>query len=121
MIAGITYELTFDLAPESGDPLRPDAHMTMNLTGSSVGSALFSEVGTNPGRWGPISWFNQSLVFTALTANVTLDMFSDVSTTPSWEMGLDNFAIRAVPEPGTLALLGIGLLGMAASRRRKKV
>ena len=29
--------------------------------------------------------------------------------------------IRAVPEPGTLALLGIGLLGMGLARRKKTV
>jgi len=32
-----------------------------------------------------------------------------------------SFVVASVPEPGTLALFGIGLLGMGLSRRRKKV
>jgi hypothetical protein len=33
-------------------------------------------------------------------------------------VGLDNLTVSAIPEPGALALLGIGLLGLAAMRRQ---
>ncbi|PHQ26370.1 hypothetical protein CLH62_01875 [Marinobacter guineae] len=38
-------------------------------------------------------------------------------TNDGW--GLDNVAVAKVPEPGTLALLGLGLAAMGISRRRK--
>ena len=51
--------------------------------------------------------------------------FTMSQPTDSWVWGMDNlqFGIAdsvAVPEPGTLALLGIGLFGVGLSRRRKK-
>lgn len=45
-------------------------------------------------------------------------------STSSTQFALDNLtvneAIGAVPEPATLAILGLGLLGFAAARRRKQ-
>jgi hypothetical protein len=48
-------------------------------------------------------------------------LFDEIRVSDSDFMLIDNLQFsQAVPEPGTLALLGIGLLGMGAARRRKK-
>lgn len=51
------------------------------------------------------------------------DGISDITLTGFWPGpgAISHVGIYAVPEPGTLALFGIGLLGAALSRRKKAV
>ena len=64
------------------------------------------------------SW--QQVSFSGWTGVKTFTWDSLVPGTSN--IGIDDFEYNAqsVPEPGTLALLGIGLLGMGAARRRRK-
>ncbi len=55
---------------------------------------------------------------------LTIDSFVAGSLTQTW-FGMDNAVVngdvtRAVPEPASVALLGLGLAGMLAARRRRR-
>jgi len=52
--------------------------------------------------------------------NVTGINIYDVTDAAGLVYDTFSYDAAAVPEPGTLALLGLGLLGMGAARRRKK-
>ncbi len=47
--------------------------------------------------------------------------YINIHTLPNHPGGEIRGNVRVVPEPGTLALLGIGLIGMVLARRRKQI
>jgi hypothetical protein len=52
-------------------------------------------------------------------ANSTIGIIFDFTLTPGDSATFTgNFVVEPVPEPGTVLLLGLGLIGLAASRRR---
>jgi Protein of unknown function (DUF642)/PEP-CTERM motif len=116
LIVGAVYDLAFSIASELGCCSQAEVSF---LSGSSTGAQVFTALSSG-NFWTDWSTYNMS--FVASASSVTLQ-FKNVNLGGGIDLGLDNvsvFASTSVPEPGTLVLLGIGLLGMGAARRRKK-
>ncbi|MHB1307491.1 MAG: PEP-CTERM sorting domain-containing protein [Limisphaerales bacterium] len=75
------------------------------------------------GGWGPGGVGDFNLIAaggTAPSGTAAFTLKSNNNTFPGESMVLTSFALVPIPEPGTFALLGLGLVGMAVAFGRKR-
>jgi len=100
---GGSYNINFDFQPDGG---------TTSFFSAVFGAQTLVSLANPPASAYQVLHF----VAQATTANTTLAFnFRD---DPGF-LKLDSVSVTKIPEPGTMALLGIGIAGLWAGRRRK--
>lgn len=102
---GTQYEVSLDLGAH------PSYTNLVCLTVEAAGQSTI--LTTVPGT--TQTWIHHTWRFMATGTTTTLNLKGFLSATS--DIGLDNVMVEAVPEPATLAVLGLGLV--AALRRRR--
>jgi len=131
LAGGTQLQLSFDYITDNAQQARfvvfgMDAGETFsqfppnNCSGCDLlaGSLVSNNLALDLGQW---TTFSTTILlpreFTAIAFGIYFG--SNTTTNPNYVGGIDNASIRAVPEPGTLALLGIALAGLSVASRRK--
>jgi hypothetical protein len=106
--------LTFDHfgADHGGSPANP---YVVNIVIAGVFSEIISRIYPIPGPGA-----TGSTPFTATASSHTLTFIDATPGDNQPSAIFDNIQISTVPEPSTLGLIGLGLLGLDAMRRRRR-
>lgn len=95
-----------------------------DLSGSNVVGNLYSSItdnDVNPNGAGvpPVAtWENRALTLYGVFTGTYVFRIAEVDSSRPFQFGVDNIVVNAVPEPASLALLGLG--GLMMFRRRNK-
>ena len=106
---GQLYRLSFDLSAYTNN----DALLDLAPLQVVVGGVTANFVGTD------LSYLTHTVLFTASAATTTLS-FENIGAFGVNYPQIDNVSVAAVPEPGSLALVGLSLAAFALRLRRKK-
>lgn len=109
LTVGQKYRLSFDVVTAYGNDNAP-AELQLSIGGDQVASVT-APLGTE-------QWKNVFAEFVFTGANSSANILNVETTATGNDFGIDNISLEAVPEPATLACLGIG--AAALLRRRRK-
>ena len=136
----IVAEFDFDLYSLDSDGFQEQCCITLYNDGTLVGQVFFDDFTDSGSDFydSTIAYGDdyandfQDIWYTDPNENVaggvsnpgngtgTIGIFDEVHINLGGSGGFDNFRYVQTPEPGTLAMMGLGLLGLGASARRKR-